>query len=164
MTGLCRADHNSSGVCDGAIQPIHHDQLGGAVGGLATTESIRQQVSRTVKKIRLIFNMSAKTTFPSVAAVEQQERTLELQRSESLVNQDVEIAQIETNLLTVKIRASAEMAEFNRLREVAATESRLQLEALATAIAALKWSVTSQTCSTQHSSNIVRNFDSSEGS
>ena len=108
--------------------------------------------------------MSAKTTFPSVAAVEQQERTLELQRSESLVNQDVEIAQIETNLLTVKIRAGAEMAEFNRLREVAETESRLQLEALATAIAALKWSVTNPTCSTQHSSNIVRNFDSSEGS
>ena len=77
--------------------------------------------------------------------VEQQDRTLEVQRSEALKDQEVEVAQMATNLLTVKVQAGAEMAEFNRQRELAAAESREQLEAQANAIAALKGSVTSTT-------------------
>ena len=80
---------------------------------------------------------------------------LEIAKSEALAAQQVEFANTATNLLKVKLQADAEMAEFNRLREVAAAESRAQLEAQATAIDALKGSVTSTTTLMGERSNAV---------
>ena len=80
---------------------------------------------------------------------------LEIAKSEALAQQQVEVANTATNLLTVKLQADAEMAEFNRLREVAAAESRAQLEAQATAIDALRGSVSSTTQLMAERSNAV---------
>ncbi|MDC3056649.1 hypothetical protein OA093_00640 [bacterium] len=80
---------------------------------------------------------------------------LEIAKSEALAAQQVEFANTATNLLKVKLQADAEMAEFNRLREVAAAESRAQLEAQATAIDALKGSVTSTATLMGERSNAV---------
>ena len=77
--------------------------------------------------------------------IDAKDNQLEIAKSEALAEQQVEVAQTATNLLTVNLQADAEMAEFSRLREVAAAESRAQLEAQATAIDALKGSVTSTT-------------------
>ena len=72
-----------------------------------------------------------------------------------MAQQQVEVANTATNLLTVKLQADAEMQEFNRLREVAAAESRSQLEAQAVAIDALKGSVKSTTTLMGERSNAV---------
>ena len=82
---------------------------------------------------------------------------LEITKSEALAQQQVEVANTATNLLTVKLQADAEMQEFNRLREVAAAESRAQLEAQSVAIDALKGSVTSTTTLMAERSNAVLN-------
>ena len=80
---------------------------------------------------------------------------LEIAKSEALAQQQVEVANTATNLLTVKLQADAEMQEFNRLREVSAAESRAALEAQATAIEALKGSVSSTTQLMAERSNTV---------
>ena len=80
---------------------------------------------------------------------------LEIAKSEALAQQQVEVAQTATNLMTIKLQADAEMQEFNRLREIAAAESRAQLEAQATAIDALKGSVKSTTTLMGERSNAV---------
>ena len=80
---------------------------------------------------------------------------LEIAKSEALAQQQVEVANTATNLLTVKLQADSEMQEFNRLREVAAAESRAQLEAQSVAIEALKGSVKSTTTLMGERSNAV---------
>ena len=90
-----------------------------------------------------------------LAAVEQQDRSLQVQRSDELAQQQVELSQTIVNLSAIRAEAGAEMAEYNRQRESAAVESRAQLEAQANAIDALKGSVTSTTELMQQRSNAV---------
>lgn len=87
--------------------------------------------------------------------LDQQDNQLELAKSEALSEQQVELAQMVTNLSAIRAEAGAEMAEFNRQRDVAAAESRAALEAQATAIDALKGSVTSSTTLMAERSNAV---------
>ena len=81
--------------------------------------------------------------------------TVEVAKSEALEGQESSIAQMATNLLTIKLQASAEMEQYNRQRDEAAAESREQLEAQATAIEALRASVKSTTTLMGERSNAV---------
>jgi hypothetical protein len=90
--------------------------------------------------------------------------TVEVAKSEALEGQESSIAQMATNLLTIKLQASAEMEAYNRQREQAAAESREQLEAQATAIEALRGSVKSTTTLMGERSNaVVSKLASMEG-
>ena len=90
--------------------------------------------------------------------------TVEVAKSEALEGQESSIAQMATNLLTIKLQASAEMEAYNRQREQAAAESREQLEAQATAIEALRGSVKSTTeLMSERSNAVVSQLASMEG-
>ena len=90
--------------------------------------------------------------------------TVEVAKSEVLDGQESSIAQMATNLLTIKLQAAAEMEQYNRQREEATAESREQLEAQATAIEALRGSVKSTTTLMGERSNaVVSKLASMEG-
>ena len=56
--------------------------------------------------------------------LDQRDNQLELAKSDALAEQQVELAQMVTNLSAIRAEAGAEMAEFNRQREAAAEEPR----------------------------------------
>lgn len=55
--------------------------------------------------------------------------TIEVAKSEALAGQQVEIAQMATNLLTIKLQASAEMDQYKREMEAQKADHRARLEA-----------------------------------
>ena len=80
---------------------------------------------------------------------------IEVGKSDALLEQQAGIGQDIANISAIRAEAAAEMAEYNRQREAAAAENRAALEATATAVEALRGSVSS--ASTIYQEGIVAN-------